>query len=764
MPRIPTYERQVNIQARYQSPMDSREIAATASQGAQMAETGRQIRELGSAAAQMQRAALQDQAEIDFVRNEADIKQRYMALETDLREKDGANIKKYQDTEYGLTSHPDTHYSQVTKGYLDLVADEKYMKSKNPFYREMWDKHIARFSTEVDGRARLFESQQRVLSREIGLGDSLETDARTLFSKPELLDSTITKWRNFFEKVDDPKTKEVEGYAGLVRPQFLATAKGKIGVFAETVFEKMVSDDPKTAYYALKKLEKDTKKLEFYAIEPDKFTRLMEKAKSAASAVSAMDQYKLETALEDHIASLRNTGGGNPQFKTKESVKAAVMAVMDPLGEGKGNERASVMADKAWREISIASKTYGIANSMRWETDANIAKRFQSLTPSGGNAADEEKIRNGVAQTVNTFMQQRQADPGGYWQQHPAVQMHVKAGNIGEARTQMMALQIRNGAQPWEIAVLSESERANEIKFLSKADPNTITTQLRNFQARYGGADGKYAGQADIAWRQLTTGQNALPPEYMFAARAMGTSAERRIVSALTVDPKMLRDNMGTLSSTGNSYADLEAQANVVGQPFRSALTGNMPGRLGVYDGMKNIAIKIAAQDVINSGGQVSSADALKRAFKEVAGSFDTTGGTYYIPLPKPGQPNNYVMSNIHANATYINRNVKELTSRFQIAAPGSRDPGLAMQPGYTFEQYVGTLAKEGYWVTNNNGTGLMLVHATTSGVEPVTTVSGALVEMSFEELSKQPKQLTPNRKESKTPFVPSGRAFGGWR
>lgn len=764
MPRIPTYERQVNIQARYQSGLDSREIGAIASQqGGQMAETGRQIREVAGQAALMQRAALQDQAQIDFVKNEAEFKSRYMAAEIDLREKDGANIKKYQDAEYGLRSHVDTHYSQATEAFLELVKDEKYSKNKNPFYREMWDKHINLFANEVDTRARLFESQQRVLAREIGLGDSLETDARTLFSKPELLDSTVTKWRNMFDKIDDPSTKEIEGYAGLVRPQFIAQAKGKIGVFAETVYEKMVADDPKTAYRALKVLEKDTKKLEFYAIEPDKFNRLLEKAKTAASAVSALDQYKLETALDDHIASVRNTGGGNPQFKSKEGVLAAVRSVMDPLGEGKGNERATVMADKAWREINIASKTFGIANSMRWDTDANIAKKFQSLTPSGANAADEEKIRNGVAQTVNTWMQQRQADPGGYWQQHPTVQTQIKQGNIGEARIQMIALQQRNGAQPWEIVVLSESERANEIKFLSKADPNTIVTQLRNFQTRYGGADGKYSGQADIAWRQLTTGQNALPPEYMFAARAMGTPAERRVVGALTVDPKMLRDNMGTLSSTGNSYSDLEAQANVVGQPYRSALTGNMEGRLGVYDGMKNIVVKMAAQEVISSGGQVSSADALKRAFKEVSGSFDTTGGTYYVPLPKPGQPNSYVMKNIHDNAAYINRTAKELTSRFQIATPGSRDPGIAMQPGYTFEQYVGTLAKESYWVTNNNGTGLMLVHPTRTGVEPVVTVTGAPVEMTFEELSKQPKELSPSRVKT-TPFMPSGSAFGGWR
>ena len=59
------------------------------------------------------------------------------------------------------------------------------------------------------------------------------------------------------------------------------------------------------------------------------------------------------------------------------------------------------------------------------------------------------------------------------------------------------------------------------------------------------------------------------------------------------------------------------------------------------------------------------------------------------------------------------------------------------MQPAWMNEQYLNTLSKDAYWVTNDTGTGLMLVLDTPSGTVPIPTVNGTTAEVSFIELSK---------------------------
>jgi hypothetical protein len=524
-----------------------------------------------------------------------------------------------------------------------------------------------------------------------------------------------------------------------VRPKFIAAMKDRIGELTESAYEAMITDNPKASYQSLKAMGKDEKAMKFHGLTGDQYNRLLRNAKNAAEATSAVEIYKLETQLDDHVASIQASGKGLAQFSSKQAVYNAVMAVADPLGEGKKNERAVVMADKAWREINIAQTTYNTAAQLKWLPENEIANRFAQLKPSGAGAADEAKIQLGVQQTLNTWLQQRKSDPGGYWQTHPTVASKMNSGDIAGARETMVALQLRAGVPDYEIALLSDGQRAKEISHIQGASNATVVATLQSLKERYAGKDGRYQGQFNIIWKQLTTGPNALPSEYMFAARVMGTPAESRVVAALKADPKQLKDSLGTLTSTGQSFADLESQSAVIGQQYSRALTGGMSERLSAYTGLKTIATRMAALDIVTSGGSMHAQDALKKAFKEVMSSMDITGGTYFIPLSKPGEMNSYNTQHIHANADLIKRDPKMLAQRFKLAVPGTRDPGLAQQPAWMSEQYITTLSKDAYWATNDSGTGLMLMLNTSSGAIPVPTTDGGRAEISFTELSKAP-------------------------
>ncbi len=754
MPRVPTYDRARVLGGRPMSGMDSRDIAAYAyASGGALAETGQQIMKVAEIASSAEVQRQKDDAMIEFSRKRSSFESQLAETTTRLQETDGANIRKYQDPSFGSTSHPDTYFNQSLKAFDNLSQKDEW-KTTNRYTQQMWDRYIVDKKADVNISALAFESKQRVEAREISIGDAFQDDIRSVTANPAKLTEIITRNRGLLDNLDDPKTKEIEGYNGVVRPRFIAAMRDKIGELTESAYQTMITDNPVAAYRSLQAMGKNEQAMKFHGLNSDQYSRLLRTAKNQAEATSAVAVYQLERRLEDHVASIASTGKGLPGFNTRESVVAAVMAVADPLGEGKKNERAVVMADKAWREINIAQKTYNIAAEMKWLPENEIGAKFNELRPSGAGAADETKIQAGVQQTLNSWIQQRKTDPGGFWQTHPTVTSKMNEGDVAGARETMIALQLRAGIPTYQIALLSDGQRAAEINHLKGASTATMVQTMQSLKERYGGKDGKYKGQYDLIWRQLTTGPNALPPEFMFAARVMGTPTETKVIQALRADPKVLKESLGTLTSTGQSLADMEAQAASIGQQYHRALTGGMPERLTQYNGLLTIATKMAALDVVNSGGSVKSQDALKRAFKDVMSSFDISGGTYFIPLSKPGEMNTYNIQNIHANAEIIKASPKLLAQRFRLTVPGSRDPGLNQQPAWMNEQYLTTLSKDAYWATNDQGTGLMLMLNTSSGAIPVPTSDGGIAEISFSDLSQ-----TPDRGANRPS---AGRSFGG--
>jgi len=753
MPRIPTYQESqisgLGLGGRPMSGLDSRQIAAMAeTAGGGLVKTGQAITQLASNFADVEVQRQKDTAAIEHATITSSFGTELTKRISDLRETDSANTKKYLDPDYGGTSQPDTHFNQVDKAFNELVNDPKW-KHSNRYAQQMWNQYIGQVKGSVAREAIQFEANQRVEARQIGLMEARKSDIIAVGSDPTKLDAMIAKWETLYNTLDDPKTKEIEGYRGVVDNKFLARMRDARGDFTIAAYETMITNSPGAAYKSLQQLQKNPARMEQLGLDPNEFNKLLRAAKNTYEAGNVLQQYNLEKNFESHLALIQSTGTGLPQFSGKNGVANAVSGVI-------GGDRAIVMADKMQRQVNIAQSSWDAASSLRFVPVTEMITGFNKLTPTpNANAADQLKIKENVGQLINGWIQQRAQDPGAFWSQHPAVQQRQRTGDIAGARDQMLVLQRQAGVEPFNYAVLSQQERSSEITYLLKAPPNEVAGRLQSLRTRYGGQNGEFRGQADIVFRQLTTGEGALPPEYMFAARALGTPAETKILNALKLDDKTLTSLAPSLQK-GISYKDIEGTSVQMGDTYLKAITGGLTNRLGTFEAASKLVSKMATAELLSTGS-TNSTSAVKRAWQDVMQSFDITGGTYYVPKSKPGETNAYNLPQIHENAALIKANPVYLAQKFKIAVPGSMDPAAAKQPAWMNESYLKSLSKNGYWITNQDGTGLDLVINSNGVPEKVPTTDGSTVSMPFSELSQR---LSEDVRKTLT-TKPSGVGFG---
>jgi hypothetical protein len=374
-----------------------------------------------------------------------------------------------------------------------------------------------------------------------------------------------------------------------------------------------------------------------------------------------------------------------------------------------------------------------------------INQTVKNLKPAGVNAADEQRIQQLVLEKANLVIGQRQQDSAAYYKNTDVVQKKLKDGDRGGANDLIIAAQLRDNRPPHELELLTKPEIEEEKSFLTGAKGEVLGQRLRSFIDRYAGKDGKRRGDLQIVWRQLTTGPNPLPPEYIWAANAMGTSAERAIIDSLSISPEVIKQSFGTLQSQGVSYSLIQSTAESVGQQYQRALTGGVTDRLPTFQSAQALAIRIAATKLANSGS-TNVRQEVENAFKLVTQGYDLAGRTYYVQTKSVGGGNTPLNpAVIHSNAQRL-RTSKDLLQKYaSIQTPGSANPGnqdLAKRE----KDYLEMLEQRAYWINNDNGTGLQLVIDVSGVVEPIMTKTGNRYEYTWTQLNNPnllPKEKT---------------------
>ena len=754
MPRIPTYEKRGTLPTAYQQGLDARDRDAFTLGARGTIQAGKDVQEAAGTAFKWWDQNQRENATLDMAVATSSVKEQFIQQFEDLSRKEEQNTAYYKNL--GLNESDGKSLVNQTREIVNqIIAKNNTSKpGTNKYFDNEYEKFTAEFQTFALGRAIEQESRFRVQASELALSDGLEKSATLVSRDPLQLDSTMMMWRVALGDMPADKVPEglkglaalgvkpegLDKYIGVVRPGTTQKAKENLNKIAEVAFMRMIADDPKSAHAALRSLTETPEgkfKLEkLYGFTGDQYARLLNSSKTSKDTVLGYEKFKVETAIEDSVASIRSTGVGLPQFKDKDSLRAAIAAVTDQT-DPRDVDRSKILVDKAWSEITVAKKVHGLTQGLANMKTADIAPFVKNIQVSGENAADEARIRNEVATVANGILEQRSRDQVAYWMQNPAVQKQTKDGNVGEARNSVLSLQINDGVPQHELKVLSQAEVENEKSYLLGASPQDLGIRLRSMSERYAGKDGKYMGQLQIVFRQLQTGPNPLPPEYFWAMQAMGTAAEPKIINALTSNTKTLRENLGNLKSSGTSYADLEATSIRIGEQYRRALTGNLPQRLQFFDSMRNLAVRMTATELVNKGGG-NPQDLLKKNFAILSEGYDIDGGTYVIPKPRVGTTAQEVYSPkvVHTNADRLRKDPKLIGQYAQIQTPGSFNPALAKQPEYRHEQYLGTVAKQGYWINMGDGGAIQLVVEVNGVVEPVIDKQGKPVSFTFKQLS----------------------------
>jgi hypothetical protein len=768
MPKIPTYERRGTLPVSYQGGLDSREREAFTVGSAGMAQTGKDIREAAQIGYKWYDQQQKEKASLDMAYASTDLGEKFSKAFEQLSLEEERNVAKYQKAD--LTDpNLDGLVNKTSATVNKLFEDEAYLQlaDKNKYFRAEFEKFGLRFREAAMAKAVDAQSRYHVQAVEVGIQDGLEKAAVHVSNDPTQLDGTMMVWRTVLGDMDQKnipdsmkgltavgkKPDNADKYIGVARPGVLQKAKENLNKVAEVSWRRMISDDPKAAHAALKQLGSTPEgrwKLEkLYGFTGDQYATLLNASKTSSEFINVKAAYELGRQLDDAVAAAL-TGTVPAGFNTLQEIEAKALAILDP-NDPKSKEKAYVEASRAHREITINKKIYSHTANFPTQSNAEIISTVKNLKPAGVNAADEAKIQQGVAQQADRVLSERDRDAAGHYKQNPVVVKLIQDGKPGEANNAIIAAQKRNGVPDHELAVLSQREVETEKSYLTGTTGEDLARRLRSFIVRHGGQNGEYNGQLQIVWRQLMTGPNALPPEYIWAANAMGTAAETEIIKSLSIPQEVVKKSMGTLQSTGVSWNTLDDRSKQVGQKYKQALTGGVSDRLGLYESARALAVRMAATELARTGSNESQRE-LEKAFKKITLGYDLDGGTYYIPMRRIGsgqQMSNLNPKQIHANSERLRTDTKLLSTFTTVLAPGSMNPGNA-DPAKRQQAFLEILEKRSYWINNANSTGLQLVVETNGVPEPVVDNSGKTVEFTWDQLNMP--TLLP-KKKSLFPF-----------
>jgi len=765
MPKIPTYERRGQLPVTYQAGLDSRERAAFTLGSQGIAETGKDIREAAGIAYKWHDQQQREKASLDMAIATSDVGGLFAKQFEQLTMEEERNLKNYRNRSLVEKDGAGPDLVAKTGVMVDkLLNSEDYLTlgDKNKYFANEFLKFQSRFREAAMARAIDQQSRFHVQAVEVGMQDGLEKAATFVSNNPTQLDGTMMVWRTILGDMDGDKIPDsmkglttigerpegADKYLPIARPATVQKAKENLNKIAEVAFLRMIADDPAAAHAALKQLGSTPEgrwKLEkLYGFTGDQYLRLLNSSKTSSEFVNVKARYELDRQLDDAVAAAL-TGTTPAGFNKIEEIQAKVLAVLDP-NDPKSKEQAYVIASKAHREITVNKRIFGVTSNFSKMSSADIVTTVRNLKPAGANAADETKIQQGVAQIANNILTERQNDAAAHYRSNPIIVKLQQDGKLGEANDHIIAAQRRDGVPDHEITLLSKNQVETEKSYLTGTTGEQLGQRLRSFVERHGGKNGERRGDLQIVWRQLTTGPNPLPAEYIWAANAMGTPAEPQIIKALSTKLDVIKNNLGSLQTRGVSWGTLENTALTIGEKYRRALSGNIPERLGVYDSARALAVRIAAMDLATAtSGSNDMQKALTKAFATVTQGYDLKGGTYYIQTKLVGGTGIALNTElIHSNAERVRTDRKLLTQLDTVLAPGSMNPGNK-DPAYRQQAYLEILEKRSYWINNANGTGLQLVVDVSGVIEPVVNNQNQPYELTWQQLNNP--TLLPKKK-----------------
>lgn len=443
-------------------------------------------------------------------------------------------------------------------------------------------------------------------------------------------------------------------------------------------------------------------------VDQTKKLRMVEHLQSVVDRQEKKSTVQLRQDMEDNLTSIRNTGVEMPGVATR---------VLAAHGEEAGN-----IYQKA---VEREHKYYDVTQNIAYLPADQAAEKLKALEPQPGAAgyADDLKLYGDVSQYLAKREKLLKDDPV----------MWVRNAPEAKTITDVLQLQETMGVDPESRRALTNDQAARVVTKFNSLPADQRVEFLDNVM--------KEAGENwGYVKRDLVRAKMSPENEVLIAIHDLPWApAVLPVLSeAIKQGDKVLKESLGNDVVKQVEDGVREEMAEFRETIIKGDYTGaRIPWANDIQKAVTNTAF------VYTQMGMKPKEAAVRAVDEIITRQYHEIDSTYRVP------------KGVDADKVkdYGKQRMWALEKMEDLVVPGSSNPEL--KPADLRKDYIKAVWKKGYWVTNEDESGLVLLDPL--GL-PVTTQGGKRVEFSFDEAEKmvQPKEI-PNmwdtglgRKESK--------------
>ena len=434
-------------------------------------------------------------------------------------------------------------------------------------------------------------------------------------------------------------------------------------------------------------------------------------------SAQAEAQAKLSGTINDAEAMASRTGEWRSHITEREILNAY------------GSERGQKIIDG----LDFQADTYRAGQEIIDATPDEINRLLDESRPQGEGFADEAKRYDALTKAVIQRNKLLAADPAGYVianvpRIREAFDLATDPESTQRAVSEMIAEQQRLGVRPDLIQPLPKDKAASIVgAYTSAEQPQDQADLIGSLSILYGKdwprvatqlADAGLPGGADVMATLTKPGQEI---------------ARTRLAEAIAAGPKDLKNVIGSDAVKSVDAALVDEMA-----PLAQTLA-LQPGGTRIAAEFNKQAATLAYK-YVSEGMDASTA--ASQAASDLANSQYSFHGTYRVPAEYDGT----VIEDAASAAL-------QGLDMIDLAPVPSLDSRMDEKTAASL--YRDAVKSNGYWLTNEDETGLYLVD---EQGKPVTAADGSPVEYSFDELSAMPVPESIPGSSSRAPYRPGGR------
>jgi hypothetical protein len=438
----------------------------------------------------------------------------------------------------------------------------------------------------------------------------------------------------------------------------------------------------------------------------------------------------LRDRMEDHIASLQATGTGVAGVNDQ----AQQLLTPDELQDFTERQR-------------MARRVYSGRQTMLNGTPGEIAQTLEQFRPAPGSEdfARKQEVYSRLQGQAQDILDERATDPAAYAKKLPDVQQRYQAVNRGQATLEEaisynLSTQRELGIPRGQRRAIPKSEAQSLVQEVQAA-PASERAQLMNQLQR------DYGKHFDEVFQDLT--EAGLEPGNQVLASTVGNPAlSQQVANVIELGNSELKKPLGdeavktVESAVENQITDSGFREVFAATDFSGASTRQLNAMM---ETVKGLAYLRAQQQDPNSAAESAVKDV-------VTGKFHIVNDDQV----KAFMPR--VLDGAQVKPNKVQKLADFKLSREQLE---QFDPATDAMPGAPEflgkERLIRTAVNSGFWVNNDDNTGMVLMVPDDSGAAvPLTNEDGDYYEIGFTEASRT--EFEPAEIEGDDLMAPPGR------